>query len=144
MQQRGQVRPRGTTPPGARHRTGLPQRAGAAVSTNAADPEVIGSPPPPVRRDPMGLAWLAAVGVSWFGDYAWNVALAWTAAHTLSPVTAGVVLGAEMLPQALLVLLGGVLADRYEPRPTLVVGQVGQATALALGALAWSSGVHGA
>ena len=79
-------------------------------------PELIGPPPPPVRKDPMVLVWLAAVGLSWFGDFAWTVALAWTAAHTLSPVLAGVVLGAEMLPQALLVLIGGVLADRYDPR----------------------------
>ena len=114
------------------------------MSTNAADPEVIGSPPPPVRRDPMVLAWLTAVGVSWFGDYAWNVALAWTAAHTLSPVTAGVVLGAEMLPQALLVLLGGVLADRYDPRRLLVAGELGQALVLVLGAAGWASGVRGA
>lgn len=89
-------------------------------------------------------AWLAAVGVSWFGDYAWNVALAWTAAHTLSPVMAGVVLGAEMLPQALLVLVGGVLADRRDPRRLLAAGQVARAGILALGALAWSSGLHGA
>ena len=92
----------------------------------------------------MVLVWLGAVGLSWFGDFAWNVALAWTAAHTLSPVLAGVVLGAEMLPQALLVLLGGVLADRYDPRRLLVAGQLGQAGVLVLGALAWSSGVHGA
>jgi MFS family permease len=91
----------------------------------------------------MVLTWLGAVGLSWFGDYAWNVALAWTAAHTLSPVLAGVVLGAEMLPQALLVLLGGVLADRYDPRRLLVAGQLGQAAVLVLGALAWSSGLHG-
>src|SRR3954452_8023989 len=130
MHQRGRVPPRGRTPPGARHRTGLPQRAGAAVSTNAAEPAVIGSPPPPARRVPMVLAWLAAVGVSWFGDYAWNVALAWTAAHPLRPVLAGVVLGAEMLPQAVLVLVGGVLADRYDPRRLLVSGQVGQAGVL--------------
>jgi MFS transporter, DHA3 family, macrolide efflux protein len=107
-------------------------------------PELLGAAPPPVRRDPMVLVWLAAVGLSWFGDYAWNVALAWTAAHTLSPVLAGVVLGAEMLPQALLVLVGGVLADRYDPRRMLVAGQIGQATVLVLGALAWSSGIHGA
>ena len=69
------------------------------------------------------------------GDYAWSVALAWTAAHTLSPVLAGIVLGAEMLPQALLVLVGGVLADRYDPRRMLVAGQVGQAAVLVLGAL---------
>ncbi len=113
-------------------------------TTATTDPELIGSPPPPVRRDPMVLAWLAAVGVSWFGDYAWNVALAWTAAHTLSPVMAGVVLGAEMLPQALLVLLGGVLADRYDPRRLLVSGEVGQALVLVVGAACWASGIHGA
>jgi DHA3 family macrolide efflux protein-like MFS transporter len=92
----------------------------------------------------MVLVWLGAVGLSWFGDYAWNVALAWTAAHTLSPVVAGVVLGAEMLPQALLVLIGGVLADRYDPRALLVSGQLAQAGVLVAGALAWSSGLHGA
>jgi MFS family permease len=92
----------------------------------------------------MVLVWLAGVGLSWFGDYAWSVALAWTAAHTLSPVVAGVVLGAEMLPQALLVLGGGVLADRYDPRRLLVAGQLGQAAVLVLGALAWSRGLHGA
>ncbi len=114
------------------------------MSTSTTDPELIGSPPPPVRRDPMVLTWLAAVGVSWFGDYAWNVALAWTAAHTLSPVMAGVVLGAEMLPQAALVLLGGVLADRYDPRRLLVTGELGQAIVLVLGAVGWASGIRGA
>ncbi len=108
------------------------------------EPELLGSPPPPVRRDPMVLAWLAAVGVSWFGDYAWNVALAWTAAHTLSPVLAGVVLGAEMLPQALLVLVGGIVADRYDPRRVLVAGHLGKAAVLVVGALVWSSGAQGA
>lgn len=110
----------------------------------ATGPELVGAPPPPLRHDPMVLVWLSAVGLSWFGDYAWNVALAWTAAHTLSPVLAGVVLGAEMLPQALLVLVGGVLADRYDPRRMLVAGQLGQAVVLLLGALAWSLGSHGA
>jgi DHA3 family macrolide efflux protein-like MFS transporter len=110
----------------------------------ATQPELVGAAPPPVRRDPMVLVWLAGVGLSWFGDYAWNVALAWTAAHTLSPVLAGFVLGAEMLPQAVLVLVGGVLADRYDPRRMLVAGQLGQAAVLLLGALAWSSGIHGA
>ena len=47
-------------------------------------PELIGAPPPPVRRDPMVLTWLVGVAVSAFGDAVWIVALAWTAAHTLS------------------------------------------------------------
>jgi MFS family permease len=114
------------------------------VRAESTQPKLVGTAPPPLHRDLMVLTWLAAIGLSWFGDYAWNVALAWTAAHTLSPVLAGVVLGAEMLPQALLVLVGGVLADRYDPRRMLVAGQVGQAAVLAMGALAWSSGVHGA
>ena len=114
------------------------------MSRTVTAPELLGPPPPPVRKDPMVLVWLGAVGLSWFGDFAWAVALAWTAAHTLSPVLAGVVLGAEMLPQALLVLIGGVLADRYDPRGLLVSGQIGQAAVLVLGAVAWSSGLHGA
>ena len=114
------------------------------MSGIATAPELLGPPPPSVRKDPMVLTWLAAVGLSWFGDYAWAVALAWTAAHTLSPVLAGVVLGAEMLPQALLVLVGGVLADRYDPKRMLVGGQLGQAAVLVLGAVAWSSGLRGA
>ncbi|WP_151082288.1 MFS transporter [Nocardioides cynanchi] len=116
----------------------------SAPPVGATDPELIGPPPPRVTRDPMALTWLAAVGLSWFGDYAWNVALAWTAAHTLRPVVAGVVLGAEMLPQAVLILVGGVLADRYDPRRLLVAGQLGQAIVLVLGALAWTSGIRGA
>src|SRR5262249_13834893 len=63
---------------------------------------------------------------------------------TLSPVMAGVVLGAEMLPQAVLVLVGGVLADRYDPRGLLVSGQLGQAGVLVLGAIAWEAGIQGA
>lgn len=109
-----------------------------------AEPELVGLVPPPVRRDPMVLTWLAGVAISWFGDSAWVVALAWTAAHTLTPVLAGVVLGAEMAPQAVLVLVGGVLADRHDPRRMLVAGQVGQAAVLLAGAAAWSSGIHGA
>jgi hypothetical protein len=46
------------------------------MSGTATQPELVGAPPPPVRKDAMVLVWLSAVGLSWFGDYAWSVALA--------------------------------------------------------------------
>lgn len=106
--------------------------------------EPVGRPPIPLRRDRMLHTWLVAVTISWLGDAAWMVALAWTAAHTLSPAMAGAVIGAEMIPQAVLVLLGGVVADRYDPRRVLVAGQVARVGILVLGALAWTSGLTGA
>jgi MFS family permease len=107
-------------------------------------PELIGAPPPPVRRDPMVLTWLVGVAVSAFGDYVWIVALAWTAVHTLDPALAGVVIGIEMFPQAVLILVGGVMADRFDPRRILIAGAAARAVVLALGALAWQSGYDGA
>jgi MFS family permease len=88
--------------------------------------------------------WVAAVTVSWFGDAMWAVALAWTAAHTLAPVTAGIVLALETLPAALLVLVGGVLADRFDTRRVLITGQVAQALVMLAGAIAWTAGLQGA
>ena len=107
-------------------------------------PALIGAPPPPVRRDPMVLTYLVGVAISAFGDYVWVVALAWTAVHTLDPALAGVVIGIEMFPQAVLILVGGVIADRFDPRRILIAGEVARASVLALGALAWQSGYDGA
>ncbi|MGH3498926.1 MAG: MFS transporter [Nocardioidaceae bacterium] len=108
------------------------------------EPTLIADPPPPVARDQMVWVWITAMTVSWFGDALWTVALAWTAAHTLAPALAGVVVGIEMLPQAVLVLLGGVLADRLDTRKVLVTGQLGQVLALVIGASAWQAGLRGA
>ena len=113
------------------------------MSTTSA-PALTGAAPPPVRRDPMVLTWLAGTTISAFGDLVWTVALAWTAVQTVTPTLAGAVLGAEMFPQAVLVLLGGVLADRFDPRRILVVGHGARALVLALGALAWQAGYDGA
>ena len=107
-------------------------------------PELIGEAPPDVTRDRMVQGWVAAVTLSWFGDAMWVVALAWTAAQTLSPGLAGVVLGAETLPQAVLVLAGGVIADRFDTRRVLVTGRVLQAVVLLTGAIAWVAGARGA
>ncbi len=92
----------------------------------------------------MVAVWIAATTVSWFGDALWTVALAVTAVQTLSPALAGIVLGLVTLPQAMTVLLGGVIADRYDTRRVLVTGQVGQAAVMLLGTAAWTAGLRGA
>jgi MFS family permease len=114
------------------------------VTTLQVQPDLIGTDPPPVRRDRMVLTWLVGVAVSAFGDAVWLIALAWTAAHTLSPGVAGAVIGIELLPQAALVLLGGVVADRWDPRRVLIAGQLARAAVLVLGAVAWRAGLDGA
>ncbi|MET1059139.1 MAG: MFS transporter, partial [Nocardioides sp.] len=115
-----------------------------SATSRVEEPRLIGAEPPPVRDDRMVRVWVAAVTVSWFGDAMWMVALAWTAAHTLSPVAAGIVLGLETLPAAVLVLVGGVLADRFDTRRVMVTGQVAQALVMLLGAIAWTAGLQGA
>ena len=115
-----------------------------SATASVDEPRLIGAEPPPVRDDRMVRVWVAAVTVSWFGDAMWTVALAWTAAHTLSPVAAGIVLGLETLPAAVLVLVGGVLADRFDTRRVMVTGQVAQALVMLLGAIAWTAGLRGA
>jgi MFS family permease len=92
----------------------------------------------------MVLVWVLGVTVSWFGDAMWTVALAWTAAHTVSPAMAGVVIGLETLPAAALVLLGGVVADRFDTRRVMVAGQLTQALVMVGGAIAWTAGHRGA
>src|SRR5688500_10181983 len=49
-----------------------------------------------------------------------------------------------MFPQAVLILVGGVIADRFDPRRILITVEVARAVVLVLGALAWQSGYDGA
>lgn len=95
-------------------------------------------PAPPVVRDRAVMTWVAASAVSLFGDTAWLVALAWTAVHTLDPAAAGLVVGVGTLPQAALMLAGGVLADRCDPRRVVALGEAARALLLVVGAVAWS------
>jgi len=115
----------------------------ADLAPTEEQPELIGPPPVPLRHDRMIQVWIGAVTISWLGDAAWMVALAWTAAHTLSPAVAGVIIAAEMIPQAAFVLVGGVIADRFDPRRVIIGGQLTKATILGLGTLAWTSGFTG-
>ncbi|KAJ1684426.1 hypothetical protein LUZ63_020181 [Rhynchospora breviuscula] len=64
----------------------------------------------------MARQWVGVRGLSQAGDAVWTVALAWTAVHVASPAAAGAVVAAGTVPRALLMLVGGVVADRCDPR----------------------------
>lgn len=112
----------------------------AAAATAGADgcdphPEL-----PPLGRDRRVAAWVAASAVSWTGDSVFTIAFAWAAVHAASPALAGFLVGAVMLPQALLLLLGGALADRLDTRRVLLACTAARVVVLAAGAVAWQAG----
>lgn len=106
------------------------------------EPTLIAAAPPPVRRDRMVQAYLLAVMVSTGGDTVFTIGLAWTAVHYFSPGMAGLVLGIEMLPQALCTLLGGVVADRFDTRRVMMLGELARVVVLGLAFVCWQGGLH--
>lgn len=102
-----------------------------------AGPELIGAPPPPVRRDWRVVTWTGASIVSWAGSAAWTVALTWQAVQTLPASRAGVVVAVSTVPQAILTLAGGVIADRCSTRAVMAIAQLAHAATLIVGALLW-------
>ena len=98
--------------------------------------------PPPLRRDHRVHAWVAAKGLSDVGDTVWLVALAWTAVHLAGAAQAGLLVGIGTLPRAALMLVGGALADRWDPRRTIIVANAGRVVVL-LGGVLVLDGVDG-
>ncbi|MFD4023463.1 MFS transporter [Streptomyces sp. NPDC058576] len=78
------------------------------------------TPERPAHRDPNVLRWLGAYTASMIGDSVYFMALAWAAARTGSASGTGLVLAAGSVPRALLMLGGGVLADRLGPRRVVI------------------------
>ncbi|MEP9363870.1 MFS transporter [Nocardioides sp. CN2-186] len=76
---------------------------------------------PGLGRDRMIQGWLLVKGLSQAGDALWTVALAWTAVQIASPAMAGLVVAAGTVPRAVVLLLGGVVADRHEARWVMVL-----------------------
>ncbi|MER7727323.1 MFS transporter [Streptomyces sp. NPDC096323] len=74
----------------------------------------------PAHRDGNVLRWLGAYTASMIGDSVYYMALAWAAARTGSASQTGLVLAAGSIPRAVLLLGGGVLADRLGPRRVVV------------------------
>ncbi|MDQ0699272.1 MFS transporter [Streptomyces anulatus] len=90
------------------------------------------APECPAHRDPNVLRWLGAYTASMVGDSIYFMALAWAAARTGSAAGTGLVLAAGSIPRALLMLGGGVLADRLGPR-RVVIGSDAARAVLVLG-----------
>ncbi|WP_234104594.1 MFS transporter, partial [Streptomyces venezuelae] len=67
-------------------------------------------------RDPQVLRWLGAFTASTLGDSVYHLALSWAAVRGGTPAEAGLVMAVSAVPRALLMLGGGVIADRLGPR----------------------------
>ncbi|MFD6291353.1 MFS transporter [Streptomyces sp. NPDC060205] len=80
------------------------------------------APDRPAHRDPDVLRWLGAYTSSAIGDNVYYVALSWAAVQAGTPSQAGLVMAASAVPRALLMLGGGVIADRFGPRRVLIAG----------------------
>lgn len=78
------------------------------------------APERPAHRDGNVMRWLSAYTASMIGDSVYYMALAWAAARTGSASETGIVLAAGSIPRALLLLGGGVLADRIGPRRVVI------------------------
>lgn len=87
----------------------------------------------PAHRDPNVLRWLGAYTSSAIGDNVYYIALSWAAVQAGTPAQAGLVTAVSAVPRALLMLGGGVVADRYGPR-RVVVGSSAVRCALVLAA----------
>ncbi|MEU9875285.1 MFS transporter [Streptomyces phaeochromogenes] len=64
--------------------------------------------------------YLIAHGTSLLGDQIYFVALAWAAKSAAGPNGVGIALAAASLPRAILMLIGGVVSDRYGARKVML------------------------
>jgi MFS family permease len=70
----------------------------------------------PAYRDPNVLRWLTAYTASVTGDVVYFLALSWAATRIAGPSYVGLVVACGAVPRAVLMLAGGVVADRFGPR----------------------------
>ncbi|GEB62299.1 MFS transporter [Streptomyces gardneri] len=98
----------------------------ADVTTRALRPErpVAGRVAEPASRpaykDGTVLRWLAAYTLSILGDSIYFMALGWAANRIAGPAEVGMIVASGAVPRALLMLGGGVVADRFGPRRVVI------------------------
>lgn len=74
--------------------------------------------------------WLGSLGSSMCADQVFFLALTWAAIQVGTPVEVGAVVAAVSVPRIALLLVGGTLADRIDPRLLALWSDVGRAVAL--------------
>lgn len=97
----------------------------------------------PLRHRDFRLVWVGET-VSMLGDQFYLVALPWVAlALTGSTLTLGLVLMSAAIPRAALMLVGGALSDRHDPRSIMVASSTARAALVAvLAVLVWTDGIQ--
>jgi MFS family permease len=97
----------------------------------------------PLRHRGFRMVWIGET-VSMFGDQFYLVALPWLAlALTGSSLALGLVLMAAAIPRAALMLVGGALSDRYDPRAIMVASSAARAGLVGLLAvLVWTDAIQ--
>lgn len=66
------------------------------------------------------LRWAAAYTATVSGDVVFFLTLSWAVTRVAGPTQVGAVLAVGAIPRALLMLVGGVIADRYGPRRVVI------------------------
>lgn len=97
----------------------------------------------PAYREPAYRRYLVGEVFSVLGDQIWFVALAWKATELTSPATAGLILSISAIPRLILMLFGGMLADRYDARKLMVSSDLLRAAVMfaAAGIALWQQGI---
>jgi MFS family permease len=67
---------------------------------------------------------LIGLATSLIGTHIYLVTLAWVAVQTTTPANVGLILVAGAIPQAALLLIGGVFVDRIGPKRTIIASDV--------------------
>ncbi|GLZ79616.1 MFS transporter [Actinorhabdospora filicis] len=76
------------------------------------------------HRDGNVLRWLGAYTTSVTGDVVYFLTLSWAASRAGGPAQVGLVLAAGAVPRAVLMLAGGVVADRFGPRRVVIAADL--------------------
>lgn len=97
----------------------------------------------PLRIRSFRIVWMGET-VSMLGDQFYLVALPWLAlALTGSSLALGLVLMAAAIPRAALMLVGGAVSDRHDPRKIMIASSVARAALVAvLATLVWTDAVQ--